>query len=241
MILCGGRGERLADHSQSIPKPMVPVGGRPILWHVISLHVAQGFTDVLLLTGFEGDRIASFARHTPWPRDVRVRCLDTGEDTPTGGRLHHAAALLESERFCLAYADAVADIALGALLEQHDRAGGEATMAVVRPRLPFGVARLDEDGGQVRGFDEKPVCEQWVNAGFFCLEPSVLTRLGPDSVLEREPLSALAREGRLVAYRHDGFWHCMDTRKDAAALNELYDADPAGAPWLASPTAGVAG
>jgi glucose-1-phosphate cytidylyltransferase len=241
VILCGGRGERLAEHARSIPKPLVPVGGRPILWHVISLHIAQGFTDFLLLTGARGDRIAAFAERAGWPADVRIRCLDTGGDTPTGGRLHHAADVLGGERFCLAYADAVADIALGALIEHHDRVGGDATMAVVRPRLPFGVARLSADGDRVRGFDEKPVSEQWVNAGFFCLEPAVLARLRADSVLEREPLSALAREGRLAAYRHDGFWHCMDTPKDVGALNDLWGADPAGAPWLAPSAAGVPG
>jgi glucose-1-phosphate cytidylyltransferase len=240
-ILCGGRGERLSEHAPSTPKPLVPVGGRPILWHVISLHVAQGFTDFLLLTGTRGDLVAAFVERSRWPPDVRIRCLDTGEDTPTGGRLYRAADVLGGTRFCLAYADAVADIALSALLEHHERAGAEATMAVVRPRLPFGVARLSADGDRVCGFEEKPVSERWVNAGFFCLEPAVLARLGPGAVLEREPLSALARAGRLAAYRHDGFWQCMDTPKDASALNDLYDADPAGAPWLAVPAAGVAG
>jgi glucose-1-phosphate cytidylyltransferase len=241
VILCGGRGQRLSDRARSIAKPLVAVGGRPILWHVIALHAAQGFDDFLLLTGAHSDRIAAFAEHAQWPADIRVRCLDTGEDTPTGGRLHLAADVLGGERFCLAYADAVADIDLGALLSLHDRVGGDATMAVVRPRLPFGIARLGDDGERVRRFDEKPVSEQWVNAGFFCLEPAVLARLASDSVLEGEPLSALAREGKLAAHRHDGFWHCMDTPKDAAALNEVYDADPAGAPWLIAPVAGVPG
>jgi glucose-1-phosphate cytidylyltransferase len=241
-ILCGGRGERLQEHTRSLPKPLVPVGGRPILWHVITMHVAQGFTEFLLLTGFAGDRIASFAADAAWPAEVRIRCLDTGEDTPTGGRLQRAAPMLSADRFCLAYADAVADIDLGGLLDQHDRHPGDATMTVVRPRLPFGVAQLSADGDRVDGFEEKPVSERWINAGFFCLEPSVLALLGPDTVLEREPLSQLARAGRLAAHRHEGFWHCMDTPKDALALNAAYDADPAGAPWLRGPlSAPVAG
>ena len=156
---------------------------------------------------------------------MRIRCIDTGEDTPTGGRLRRAAALLERDRFCLAYADAVADVDLGALIDHHDQAGAAATMAVVRPRLPFGVARLSGDGELVDGFDEKPVSEHWVNAGFFCLEPAVLSLLSDRSVLEREPLSALAGDGQLAAFRHHGFWHCMDTYKDAVALNDLWDAD----------------
>jgi glucose-1-phosphate cytidylyltransferase len=232
-ILCGGRGTRLQEHTQSIPKPLVQVGGRPVLWHVILIHIAQGFSDFLLLTGYRGDQIASFVADSPWPADVRIRCVDTGEDTPTGGRLRRAAALLEHDRFCLAYADAVADLDLGALVDHHDQAGAAATMAVVRPRLPFGVARLRADGEFVDGFEEKPVSEHWINAGFFCLEPSVLSRLSDRSVLEREPLSMLAGEGRLSAFRHHGFWHCMDTYKDAVALNDLWDADPAAAPWLA--------
>jgi glucose-1-phosphate cytidylyltransferase len=231
-ILCGGRGARLQEHTRSIPKPLVQVGGRPILWHVISIHISQGFSDFLLLTGYRGDRIASFAARAGWPADVRIRCVDTGEDTPTGGRLHRAGELLDGDRFCLAYADAVADIDLGAMLERHDRCGAAATMAVVRPRLPFGVARLGGDGERVDGFEEKPVSEHWVNAGFFVLEPAVLALLSGRSVLEYELLSALARDGRLSAYRHHGFWHCMDTYKDAVALNDLWDADPAGAPWL---------
>ena len=237
-ILCGGRGARLQEHTQSIPKPLVQVGGRPILWHVISIHISQGFSDFLLLTGYRGDAIASFVANSAWPADVTIRCVDTGEDTPTGGRLHRAAELLAGDRFCLAYADAVADLDLAALIGHHDQAGAAATMAVVRPRLPFGVARLSDDGDRVDGFVEKPVSEQWINAGFFCMEPSVLALLSDRSVLEREPLSTLAGDGRLSAYRHDGFWHCMDTYKDAVALNDLWDADPAAAPWLAAAPVG---
>jgi glucose-1-phosphate cytidylyltransferase len=237
-ILCGGRGARLQEHTQSIPKPLVQVGGRPILWHVISIHISQGFSDFLLLTGYRGDAIASFVANSAWPADVRIRCVDTGGDTPTGGRLHRAAELLDRDRFCVAYADAVADLDLAALIGHHDQAGAAATMAVVRPRLPFGVARLSDDGDRVDGFVEKPVSEQWINAGFFCMEPSVLALLSDRSVLEREPLSALAGDGRLSAYRHDGFWHCMDTYKDAVALNDLWDADPAAAPWLAAAPVG---
>jgi glucose-1-phosphate cytidylyltransferase len=237
-ILCGGRGARLQEHTQSIPKPLVQVGGRPILWHVIAIHISQGFSDFLLLTGYRGDAIASFVANSAWPADVTIRCVDTGEDTPTGGRLHRAAELLDRDRFCLAYADAVADLDLAALIGHHDQAGAAATMAVVRPRLPFGVARLSDDGDRVDGFVEKPVSEQWINAGFFCMEPSVLALLSDRSVLEREPLSALAGDGRLSAYRHDGFWHCMDTYKDAVALNDLWDADPAAAPWLAAAPVG---
>ena len=228
MILCGGRGTRLQEHTQSIPKPMVEIGGRPILWHVLQIFLAQGFRRFLLLTGYRGDQVAAFAQSAAWPRDTRIECLATGEDTPTGGRLHHAATALEGGTFCLAYGDGVADIDLAALLAEHAEHGAAATMTVVRPPLPFGVAHLNGDG-VVRGFSEKPRSEHWINGGFFCLQPAVLDLLSPDSVLERGPLERLAAAGDLRAFRHEGFWECMDTYKDAVALNDLWAAGVA--PW----------
>ncbi len=153
---------------------------------------------------------------------MRVRCVDTGSDTPTGGRVKLLARHLDGERFCLTYADGLADIDLGTLLDFHRAHGMLATMTVVRPQLQFGVTELAGDGDRVLGFREKPRSEQWVNGGFFCLEPGSLDCFGLDSVLERGPLEALAREGQLHAYRHEGFWECMDTYKDACALNDLW-------------------
>ncbi len=228
MILCGGRGTRLQERGSSLPKPLVEIGGRPILWHVIQIYLAQGFRRFELLTGYRGDQVQEFVDAESWPRDARITCLDTGVDTPTGGRLHRAARALGAGTFCLAYADGVADIDLGALLAYHREHGGAATMAVVQPRLPFGVARLDGDGSVV-GFTEKPQSDLWVNAGFFCLERAALDVLEPDSVLEREPLERLAAAGQLRAFRHQGFWDCMDTYKDAITLNDLW-AD-GHAPW----------
>ncbi len=228
VILCGGRGTRLQRGTRSIPKPMVEIGGRPILWHVIQIYLAQGFDRFLLLTGYLGEQIEDFIAHESWAAGVEIRCLPTGVDTPTGGRLHHAAAELPAEPFCLTYADGVADLDLEALLAAHAEHDGAATMTVVRPTLPFGVAEVDADG-VVRGFAEKPRSERWVNGGFFCLEPAVLDLLAPDSVLEREPLQRLAAQGELRAYRHEGFWDCMDTYKDAVVLNDLWAGGQA--PW----------
>ncbi len=228
-ILCGGAGTRLREQSQSIPKPLVEIGGRPILWHVIGIYLAQGFTDFVLLTGFRAELIEAFVAQEPWPAGVRVRCLETGLDTPTGGRLSRAASELDGEQaVCVTYADGVADIDLGRLLETHREGGAQATMTVVRPQLPFGVAELNGDGA-VRGFREKPRSEHWINGGFFCLEPEVLRSVGAEEVLEREPLSRLAAAGQLRAFRHEGFWACMDTYKDAVALNELWASGRA--PW----------
>jgi glucose-1-phosphate cytidylyltransferase len=230
VILCGGRGTRIQGHSAETPKSLIEIGGRPIVWHVIGMYLAHGFERFLLLTGYLGDQVQAFAAAGPWPAGARVDCLDTGTDTATGERLRQAAPALErEERFCLAYADGVADIDLAALLAHHRGHGAAATMAVVQPRLPFGVARLDRRG-VVLGFTEKPRSELWVNAGFFCFERSALAALGPGSVLEREPLERLAAGGELRAYRHDGFWECMDTHKDWLALNDLWASGRA--PWV---------
>ncbi len=226
-ILCGGRGTRLQEHTQSIPKPLVEIGGKPILWHVMKIYLAQDFRRFLLLTGYRASMIEEFAATEPWPAGTVVECLDTGLDTPTGGRLHRAGTVLH-ERFCATYADGVADIDLGALLEEHASRQARATMTVVQPELQFGVADLNGDG-LVRGFIEKPRSERWINGGFFCFEPSVFDVLAEDSVLEREPLERLADAGHLRAFRHQGFWECMDTYKDAVLLNDMWSADQA--PW----------
>ena len=229
VILCGGRGTRLQEHTQAIPKPLVEIGGRPILWHVIHLYAVQGFTRFLLATGYKGELIERFAAAERWPESVRVRCVDTGADTPTGGRIKLLASQLEGhEELCVTYADGVADVDLRALLAFHRSHGALATMTVVRPRLQFGVTELDADG-RVRGFREKPRSEHWVNGGFFCLAPGALDYLRADSVLERAPLQRLAADGQLRAHRHGGFWECMDTYKDAALLNDLWAAGRA--PW----------
>lgn len=204
------------------------VGGRPILWHVLEIYRAQGFSEFLLLTGFRGEAIERSVESQSWAQDTSVRCLSTGVNTPTGGRLRQAAELLGPGTVCVSYADGVADVDLIELLAFHRRHDGPATMTLVRPQLPFGVAELNGDG-VVTGFTEKPRSEHWINAGFFCFEREFLRRLEPDSTLEREPLAELARLGQLRGFHHKGFWQCMDTYKDAIALNELWD--DGRAPW----------
>lgn len=221
VILCGGRGTRLQERTQSLPKPLVEIGGQPIVWHVIHIYAVQGFDDFVLCTGHRGELIERFAADTEWPGGVSVRCVDTGVDTPTGGRLHRVREHLRSGTACVTYADGVADVDLRRLLAFHSDHGAAATMTVVRPALQFGVARLDGDG-RVTGFDEKPRSEHWINGGFLCFEPRAFEHLSPDSVLERAPLERLAEEGELRAYRHGGFWECMDTYKDAVELEDLW-------------------
>lgn len=228
MILCGGRGTRLQEHTQLVPKPLMEIGGRPIVWHVVQIYLAQGFRRFLLLTGYRGAQIQDFVESEPWPEGTDIRCVDTGEDTPTGGRLLLACGELDSELACVTYADGVADIDLDALVAFHRGHDATATMTVVRPRLQFGVAELNGDG-VVRRFYEKPRSEHWINGGFFCFERDALRQLQPDSVLEREPLEQLAAAGRLRAFRHEGFWECLDTYKDAIQLNDLWAQGQA--PW----------
>ncbi len=222
VILCGGRGTRLRERTESVPKALVEIGGRPILWHVLQIYAAQGFDRFLLATGYMGEAVADFASRERWPEGMGVECVDTGLDTPTGGRVAALAERLRGESFCATYADGVADIDLDSLLDFHREQGALATVTVVRPNLPWGVAELDGDA--VAGFVEKPRSEHWVNGGFFCFEPGIFDRLDADSVLEREPLERLAAAGELRAYRHEGFWDCMDTYKDAVVLNDLWAA-----------------
>jgi glucose-1-phosphate cytidylyltransferase len=229
VILCGGRGTRLREHTQAIPKPLVEIGGLPIVWHVIQLYAVQGFERFLLATGYRGELIERFASDASWPVGVEVQCVDTGLDTPTGGRIKLLEERLAGERFCATYADGVARVDLGQLLSFHSDHGHLATMTVVRPQLQFGVTELDGEDGRVLGFREKPRSEHWINGGFFCFEAAVLDYLEPHSVLERDPLERLAADGELRAHRHEDFWECMDTYKDAVALNDLWESGQA--PW----------
>jgi glucose-1-phosphate cytidylyltransferase len=228
VILCGGRGTRLQEHTHSIPKALVEIGGRPILWHVIRIYTAHGLSRFVLCTGYLGGMIRDFVDSEPWPEEVEIECADTGLDTPTGGRIKLVGDRVGEGTFCATYADGVADIDLGALVEFHRRHGELATVTVVRPRTQFGVAELD-GRDRVTGFQEKPRLDNWVNGGFFCFEPGVLDYLEESSVLEREPLGRLAADRRLRAYRHQGFWDCMDTYKDAVMLNDLWKGGDA--PW----------
>jgi glucose-1-phosphate cytidylyltransferase len=241
-ILCGGRGLRLG--ASPAPKPLVPIGGTPVLGHVIAIYAAQGARRFVLLGGHRVDEVRAYVATEPWADGLDVEVLDTGADTPTGGRVLAAREQLQSGpggRFLLTYADGVADIDLPALIARHEQAAAAMTVTVVRPELNFGVADLD-DQGFVRGFREKPVAEFAVNGGFMVCEQAMLGVLSPDSVLEREPMGELAARGLLAAYEHAGFWACLDTPKDLAVLEGHWDA---GAPWrfelpdAPSPAAGL--
>jgi glucose-1-phosphate cytidylyltransferase len=218
-----------------VPKALVEIGGRPILWHVIQIYAAQGFRRFLLATGYLGEAVAEFTAGERWPDGVEVECVDTGLETPTGGRIALLGERLGEGTFCATYADGVADVDLDALFDFHRKQGAMATMTVVQPHLQWGVAELE--GDRVAGFAEKPRSAHWINGGFLCFEAGVLAYLGEDSVLEREPLAQLAADGELRAYRHEGFWDCMDTYKDAVVLGDLWAAGEA--PWRIWDAAGA--
>jgi glucose-1-phosphate cytidylyltransferase len=237
VILCGGRGTRLRERTETVPKALVEIGAKPILWHVIGIYAAQGFGRFLLATGYLGEMVAEFAATESWPDGVEVECVDTGLDTPTGGRIARLGERLGGESFCVTYADGVADIDLDALLAFHRAQGTLGTVTVVQPHLQWGVAEIGNDY-KVEGFVEKPRSEYWINGGFFCFEPAALDYIGDDSVLERAPLERLAADGQLGAYRHEGFWDCMDTYKDAVELNDLWVSGTA--PWSSSIVSGAA-
>ena len=250
VILCGGLGTRIAEETQLRPKPMVEIGGRPILWHVMKVYERHGFSDFALALGYKGEVIKDYflnyhARQSdltvqlqtgaveysnPTAENWRVSLINTGAKTMTGGRLRRLKNQLQaSGTFMLTYGDGVADIDLAALLDFHRSHGRLATVTAVRPSARFGGMHIT--GGRVLDFKEKPQSgEGWINGGFFVFEPGVFDYIGDDrTVLEREPLERLVRDGQLMAYQHGGFWQCMDTVRDRDVLQELWDSGKA--PW----------
>lgn len=249
VILAGGRGTRLAEETTVRPKPMVEIGGRPMLWHIMNIYAAHGHVDFLVACGYKGEIIKEYFHHFVLHThdffvdlndgsierigapgcDWRVGAIDTGLETMTGGRILRLAHLLGDEPFFVTYGDGVADLDISALLRFHRDHGRLATVTAVHPPARFGGLRLE--GDVVRRFSEKPQTEVgWINGGFFVFEPPVLEYLeGDRTVLEREPLERLARDDQLRAFRHEGFWQPMDTIREKELLDELWESG--GAPW----------
>lgn len=243
VILAGGLGTRLAEETSSRPKPMVEIGGRPILWHIMKIYASHGIEDFVICLGYKGYHITEFfANYALHLSDVtidigrnrvethdsraekwRVTLVDTGTHTMTGGRLKRVRQHLGDETFCMTYGDGVADIDIRALVAFHGSHGRAATVTAVRPPGRFGA--LDLSGDRVEGFVEKPSGDgSWINGGFFVLSPTVIDRIeGDHTTWEREPLEGLARDGELSAYRHEGFWQPMDTLRDKRHLEELWE------------------
>lgn len=228
VILAGGQGTRMGEETQLRPKPLVEVGGRPIIWHILKLYQHYGFNDFIVCAGYAGDMLADhFAREKN--ENWRVQVVDTGLHTATGGRLKRIRHLLGDETFCMTYGDGVADVDLGSLLEFHRTHRKLVTVTAVQPTLPFGVITFHTLGGGTVGFEEKPRLHAvWVNSGFFVIEPRALDVIsGDDEAWENGPLEHLAHDGQLAAFRHEGFWQCMDTPKDRQVLEDLWKTDRA--------------
>ena len=242
VILAGGLGTRISEETTVKPKPMIEIGGKPILWHIMKVYSAHGINDFVICCGYKGyiikEYFANYFLHMsdvtfdltknqvkvhqnnsePW----RVTLVDTGESTMTGGRLKRVRNFLDSEDFCFTYGDGVSDVDIKALIQQHQTSGLKVTLTAVQPPGRFGALNLA--GQKITGFQEKPVGDGgWINGGFFVCSPSVLEHIEGDStVWERDPLETLASRGELGAYFHHGFWQPMDTLRDKLHLEELW-------------------
>lgn len=249
VILAGGLGTRISEETYSRPKPMIEIGGMPVLWHILKMYAAHGINDFVICCGYKGYVIKEYfsnyflhmsdvtfdmrtnqmtvhnRKAEPWT----VTLVDTGDQTQTGGRLKRAARYLDNEDFCFTYGDGVADIDIAASIGFHRAHGAEATMTAVQPPGRFGAMEIHDDS--VERFLEKPDGDGgWINGGFFVLKPSVLKRVAGDGTFwEREPLESLARDGQLKAWQHRGFWQPMDTLRDKAVLDQLWESGRA--PW----------
>ena len=224
LILCGGRGTRLGTHGASVPKALIEIGEQPLLWHLLKLYSYQGLNDFVLCLGYLGDNIRQYFadRRQSDSEGWNVTFAETGLETNTGGRIKVAASHLgEDELFCVTYGDGLADIDLRELIAFHRQHGRVATLTAVHPRTHFGFLKLN-DASAVTEFDEKPVLRDWINGGFFVFRRRILDYLDENATLEREPFEELAAERQLMAYRHTGFWKCMDTYKDNIEFNQLW-------------------
>ena len=249
VILAGGFGTRLSEYTESIPKPMVSIGGKPILWHIMNIYARFGYKDFYIALGYKAEVIKEYflnyrtlnsdftvdlsngnlVAHQQDLVDWQVTLVDTGLDSMTGGRVKRLKDFIGDEPFLLTYGDGVADIDIDALVRFHRSHGKMATVSAVHPGARFG--ELDIQNHVVTSFKEKPQTSQgWINGGYFVLEPAFFDLIkGDDTILEKEPLEQIAQMGELMSYQHEGFWQCMDTKRDRDALEELWQSDQA--PW----------
>jgi len=249
IILAGGFGTRLSEYTETIPKPMVTLGGRPILWHIMKTYAHFGYKDFYLALGYKSEVVKEYFLHYRSLNadftvdlssgiveshhvdevDWRVTLVQTGLESMTGGRVKRMQSFIGNEPFMLTYGDGVADIDIDALLKFHKSHGKMVTVSAVHPGARFG--ELEIDGEKVVSFQEKPqVTQGWINGGFFIIEPEFFDLIEDDStILEREPLEEVASMGELMAYHHDGFWQCMDTKRDRDSLEEMWESEMA--PW----------
>jgi glucose-1-phosphate cytidylyltransferase len=223
VILAGGLGTRMGDETAARPKPLIEVGGRPILWHILKIYEAHGVSDFVVCAGFAGHLISEYferERSDRW----RVEVVDTGEATATGGRLRRARAAIGNDTFCMTYGDGVSNVDISGLVSFHRQEQKLVTVTAVQPRLPFGLITFSTNGKKSVGFEEKPrLNDVWVNSGFFVIEPAALDYIDrDDQPWEEEPIARIAHDGQLTAFKHSGFWQCMDAPRDRQLLEDLW-------------------
>jgi glucose-1-phosphate cytidylyltransferase len=251
VLLCGGQGTRLREETEYRPKPLVDIGGRPILWHIMKIYAHHGFNEFVLCLGYRGNMIKDyflnyeamsndFSIHlghrskvsyhgTHAEQDFEVTLAETGLETMTGGRVRRVQRYIPDETFMVTYGDGLGDVDLSRLLDFHHAHGKLATVTAVQPYSRFGMLKAD-DSGRVRSFDEKPQSDAWASAGFFIFQRRIFDYLADDcTILEREPMERLVEEGQLMYFRHKGFFHTMDTYREYKALNEMWDSGKP--PW----------
>jgi len=227
ILLAGGFGTRLSEYTDSIPKPMVQIGGKPMLWHIMSIYAKYNYKDFVIATGYKSEVIKEyFSKNT---KDWNVELVETGKNTMTGGRVKRLQKIIGNETCMLTYGDGLSNINLDSLITFHKSHKKLVTVSAVRPPARFGAIELNEN--KVTSFREKShLGEGWINGGFFVVEPEFFNFIHGDSTyLEREPLEKAVSKGELFAYKHNGFWQCMDTKRDKDNLEEIYSKD---APWL---------
>ena len=224
VILCGGKGTRMGDNA--LPKVLVPIGQRPILWHLMNLYSRQGFNDFIACLGYKGNEIKKFA---PPSTQVQIKFVNTGLATHTGERIKKIEPLMKEASFFATYGDGLADIDLKKLLKFHKSHKKIATITVVKPRSPFGRVETDPRTHVVTRFKEKPALDHWINGGFFVFNREIFDYLKAGDILETHTFGRLVEDRQLCAFEHQGFWKCMDTYKDNLELNELWKKGKA--PW----------
>ena len=227
ILLAGGLGTRLSEYTDTIPKPMVQIGDKPMLWHIMNYYAQYDHKNFYVALGYKGEIIKKYFSNTAEKWSINL--IDTGEKTMTGGRVKKLQKSIGNETCMLTYGDGISNIDLNSLLKFHKSHGKLVTVSAVRPPARFGAIKLEEN--RVVSFKEKSKTEEgWINGGFFVIEPDFFNFIeGDDTYLEREPLERAAREKQLFAYKHNDFWHCMDTKRDLENLKEIYKK---GAPWL---------
>lgn len=224
VILCGGKGTRMGN--EELPKALFLIGHKPILWHIMSIYSHYGFNDFVLCLGYKANKIKEYFQDI---KNWKVSFIDTGLDTNTGGRLKKVKDYIDEECFLATYGDGLADINIPNLIEFHNNHKKIATLTAVKPRNPFGIVGIDAHADTVTHFEEKPILDHWINGGFFVFNKKAFSYIKDDDVLERGPFERLVKDKNLVAYKHNGFWECMDTYKDNLRLNELWLNN--NAPW----------